>query len=286
MRIFIALSLLAWHATVSASKHKFCCCWTKEIGCDISSTQRIINARVPHGSWAMSSKSWAEADGAPVACEKCYAYARDLQGTDDGWIGGDEMSDLCEAEPTKPVLYPSPQTNTSDSWASESVQSRRWEPRSLLPRWSKWYFPFSKRSYDDDVILMRPIDAPTPIPIFAALDMVFAPGFFAEYVADEGVSAVVALALVAVVDDEVEQKSWYVKLAADDEAVTGRREASAEKGEKERLRKKARREMATRSMDRKPSLFYVFGQGKEISKKKHQHAMCAGGAEKDHDAEA
>lgn len=53
---------------------------------------------------------------------------------------------------------------------------------------------------------MRPIDAPTPIPIVVALERGLELGFVAEPVAVEGVS--VALRLVAVDEVEVEQKSW------------------------------------------------------------------------------
>lgn len=56
---------------------------------------------------------------------------------------------------------------------------------------------------------MRPIDAPTPIPIVVVLESVLAPGV-AEPVAVEGVSVALALALVLVAVDEgeSEQKSW------------------------------------------------------------------------------
>lgn len=58
---------------------------------------------------------------------------------------------------------------------------------------------------------MRPIDAPTPIPIVVVLESVLAPGV-AEPVAVEGVSVALALALalvlVAVDEGESEQKSW------------------------------------------------------------------------------
>ncbi|TID27597.1 L-galactonate dehydratase [Venturia nashicola] len=94
------LSLLACIASVSADKHLLCCCSTKA-GCDIASTQQVINERSPPGSWVMNHENWTKELGAPFACMDCYASAINMEGMDDGWIGGVEMSRACDKLPSK-----------------------------------------------------------------------------------------------------------------------------------------------------------------------------------------
>ncbi|TLD36415.1 hypothetical protein E2P81_ATG03304 [Venturia nashicola] len=98
MKFSVALSLLVCIVSVSANKHTYCCCSNKD-GCDIGTTEAVVNSHVPSEGWVMDGQTWTEGqNGAPFACTGCYAFAVNYSGIDDGFLGGDEFNKACRAQ--------------------------------------------------------------------------------------------------------------------------------------------------------------------------------------------
>ncbi|KAE9970809.1 hypothetical protein EG328_006074 [Venturia inaequalis] len=92
----LLVALLA--ASVSAKKHRLCCCAgfnaCNQFVCDDVHTQNLVNTS--NGKFARSNQSWDKDTGAPCGGLKNWMYALGKDKGDDDWLGGNEVSDLCE----------------------------------------------------------------------------------------------------------------------------------------------------------------------------------------------
>ncbi|QDS72774.1 hypothetical protein FKW77_004724 [Venturia effusa] len=105
MKLTTALlfSIIALTHTASAKKHRLCCCATYDdcglFGCDSVTTQAVIdNSKIDNtkDDFVRSDKTWDKEDGAPCGGKGNWMYAR--SDFDDGYIGGNEVSELCEQQ--------------------------------------------------------------------------------------------------------------------------------------------------------------------------------------------
>ncbi|QDS67888.1 hypothetical protein FKW77_008133 [Venturia effusa] len=90
MKFFSTLAFLIAIVSVSAKKHRFCCC-RNATSCDSKSTQKIVDAT--GGRWEIINYSW-NGEGCPFKGYNNWAHANVKP--DDGTIGGDEMQKACK----------------------------------------------------------------------------------------------------------------------------------------------------------------------------------------------
>ncbi|KAE9989178.1 hypothetical protein EG328_000110, partial [Venturia inaequalis] len=97
MKLLYSLFVSLLAASVSARKHRLCCCAgfnaCNQFVCDDYSTQSIVNAG--GGRYVRSTKSWDKDQGAPIGGLMNWMYAETRDHGDDTLLGGDEISDLC-----------------------------------------------------------------------------------------------------------------------------------------------------------------------------------------------
>ncbi|QDS75615.1 hypothetical protein FKW77_006605 [Venturia effusa] len=92
-----AILLLSILTTATAKKHRLCCCAGKDdcglLVCDATATQEAVDYNPKR--YIRSSSDWDKVDGAPIGGTTNWFYAAESP-NDDSYLGGDEVSDLCD----------------------------------------------------------------------------------------------------------------------------------------------------------------------------------------------
>lgn len=100
MKLSYTLLLSILTLAVSADKHRLCCCAGFDhcgyFVCDGSATQRVVDGN--GGRLVRSNKSFDRLQGAPIGGPFNWMYANNAANGDDDWLGGEEVSTMCERE--------------------------------------------------------------------------------------------------------------------------------------------------------------------------------------------
>ncbi|KAI8256696.1 hypothetical protein K4K58_004648 [Colletotrichum sp. SAR11_239] len=95
MKTTFAFLTLLLAATATAEKHRLCACrdWQGKVTSDEYS-KKVVNAM--NGRFVFSGKKWTKEDGAMYEGSYYHAIEGQVNGAeDDGWVGGDESTELC-----------------------------------------------------------------------------------------------------------------------------------------------------------------------------------------------
>ncbi|TLD32022.1 Guanine nucleotide-binding protein alpha-3 subunit [Venturia nashicola] len=118
----LLVSILA--CSVSADKHRLCCCagWNAcgTFACLGPATQQVVTDSA--NRYIRSGKSWDKNSGAPVPGINNWMYAAE-QG-DDGFLGGDEVSGICEQQELSSRCF-TPKWGTGDYRNGVKIKGRQ-----------------------------------------------------------------------------------------------------------------------------------------------------------------
>ncbi|QDS71640.1 hypothetical protein FKW77_007452 [Venturia effusa] len=95
MKLSSTLAFLLSIIPVSAKLFRLCCCVYKN-KCDLLTTNLVAFYYAPEGALGISGDWWSTQEGAPYACQSCYAYARGHLGIlNDQWIKAEDWRRWC-----------------------------------------------------------------------------------------------------------------------------------------------------------------------------------------------
>ncbi|QDS73395.1 hypothetical protein FKW77_007734 [Venturia effusa] len=134
MKATTALLFFILALTAAAKKHRLCCCAEKNdcgfLTCNGTATQSVIDNS--NGKFVRATKLWDKGQGAPIGGPQNWMYAKDPGQGDDGYLGGNEVSDLCGALKKESKCF-SPKNNLDYHNGDNSAGTDHWPKPTPSP---------------------------------------------------------------------------------------------------------------------------------------------------------